>query len=467
MKRFLFLICLGSTMILVSCFFRDEKPVVTKASEVLVKPAESKSVVSMIKKKDAQLNTDKNKALNVIARYFEKADAIHREAWWVMSAERRPVGKSPFGKIHRALLSSQNIKLPNKSIFRCDRYIVRRDVGKADGFPQKAEIFEKCSERIEAKKIGQFFAHQANEIQVVFFPENLEEILGLGATVINKSIQCTLRGNDREQLVSLICKDWAQERSKEHMIRLDVYDYEMEGRNLIKLRGKVYENLSEARKIEADVPMEGKIFVTETELYPPEPSPEPQAPAPVKVVNPGAQAKKGIPIVPLSPNIAPGLMSPVAKDQVIDPDVLMQQQQQLQQLPVLQSQGVEQLPNEDFQQQQLQSRQQPQPQPQQMHSQPQVPLQQWNPNANAPQPGVLQPGAEQVPGAAVPENPTENPTENPEENSTELQQEVQSGGHAEGQQSEPPNQGNSNPEIPSSENPKSENPIPAGGVYGR
>lgn len=344
MKSFLFLLILGSVITLAACFFRDEKPVVTTISEAL-RPTIPNATESNGDKKNAIGIVDKGKykSLGVIARYFEKADAIHREAWWVMSSERRPAGKSPFGKIQRALLSSQNIKLSNKSIFRCDRYLVKRDVMKMDGFPQRVEIFEKCSVKIEAKKIAQFFAPNENEIQVDFFPENLEEILGLGATVLNKTIHCTLRGNDREQLISLKCQDWAQERSKEHLIRLDVYEYEMTGRNLIKLRGKVYENLSEARKLEADVPVDGKIFVTETEMYPPDISPEP----PVRAVNPVVKPVTPAPVTNPAPaaNVVPPQPSqippPREQPEVVDPDVLMQQQGPLQ----------EWNPNEDIPQQ--------------------------------------------------------------------------------------------------------------------
>ncbi len=286
----------------------------------------------------AEEGTSKDKSLSVFTRYFEQADAIHREAWWVLTAERRPVGKSPFGKIQRALLSSQNIKLSNKSLFRCDRYIVKRDVMGLNGFPQRGEVFEKCSEKLEAKKIAEFSASSESEIQVTFFPENLEEILGLGATVLNKHIQCALKGNEKGQLSSLKCKDWSQDRSKEQMIRLDVYDYEQAGRNLIKLRGKVYENLTDTRKIEADVPLEGKILVTETELYAPTPTPTPTpTPSPSPKASPSrvqgapplelpteGETPMGPPkITPLPGSPAPveGLPPP----RVVDPDVLMQQ----------------------------------------------------------------------------------------------------------------------------------------------
>lgn len=407
------LIILGSVMTLAACFFRDEKPVVMPTSGTLVKPVEPKSVTLRNSKQNAigqPGSVSKDKSLNLIAHYFEKADAIHREAWWVLSSERRPVGKSPFGKIQRALLASQNIKLSNKSMFRCDRYIVKRDVMKLEGFPQRAEVFEKCSMKTEAKKIGQFFAPHANEIQVVFLPENLEEILGLGATVINKAIQCTLRGNDREQLVSLKCQDWAQERSKEHMIRLDVYEYQMAGRNLIKLRGKVYENLSEARKIVADVPVDGKIFVTETEMYPPEeiPDPQPAKPAGAPASTVGISANPVVPVVPVV-SVSPVPVTPLPippPRQLMDPDVLEQQRQQLEQ------------------------HQMDQAQPSMLQ---QVPLQHWNPNE-----GVAQP-----------------------------QEAVESDGQQDLQEPSQGPQDVSQPENINQENPTSETPIPAGGVYGR
>lgn len=423
----------------VSCFWREGQDVGVDSSSKL----KSQAPLEIAKPKIAKTPKEvpavfKDKNLKLIAGYFEKADSIHREAWWVLANERRSVGKSPFGKIHRALLAAQNIKLSNKSIFGCDRYLVKRDVLKLSGFPQKAEIFEKCSDKIEAKKIAQFFAPNANEIQAVFYPENLEELLGLGATVLNKAIQCTLKGNDKEQLVSLRCQNWSQERSKEHLILLDVYDYEMEGRNLIKLRGKVYENLSESRKIEADVPMQGKIFVTETELYPPE---QPiVVPPPVKnplpqavqnpVVNGNSAAATITPITPLPGSTVVSPPIPAPRNQM-DPDVFVQQQVQQQQQQI-QTAPVQQLPEPaSGQDPQLLQGQQDQPQ-----ESPQVPLQQWNPNQDIPQ-------------MAAPE--TEPPQLPIQDSGVQPQQEVEG----------PPSN------IQQPENSNQQRPIPAGGVYGR
>lgn len=319
----------------------------TRNTEKSPAPIEPAPVVVLTKPE-----APKEKIVEVFAKYFEQADAIHREAWWVLTEMRPPVSKSPFGKVQRALLSSMDIKLSNKSLFRCDRYVVKRDVLGVSGFPQKAEIFEKCSEKVAAKKIAEFFAPRASEIQVTFFPDGLEEILGLGATVLNRSILCTLIGNEKEQLQSLKCKDWAQDRTKEQMIRLDVYDYERAGKNLIKLRGKVYENLSDIRKIEADVPLEGKVNVIETELYPPEPvvTPSPSPVATPKVV--GAPAENKAENKSAVPPATPDQYSEGADLGIpgprLDPDVLiMQQNQLLQEQQQHIEQGLEYIPQEE------------------------------------------------------------------------------------------------------------------------
>jgi hypothetical protein len=277
----------------------------------------------------------KDKSVDYIARLLEQADGVHREAWWVLTSDRRPVGKSPFGKVQRALLSSDNVKLSNKSLFRCDRYLVKRDVMGKEGYPQRAEVFEKCSEKLAARKIALVTAQKIGDVQLILYPEHLEEVLGLSATILNKPISCSLKGNEQGQLLSLSCKDWAQERSKEHMIRLDVYDYQKEGQNMIKLRGKVYENLTDIRKIEADIPMSGKIQVTETELYAPTPTPTvtptpKTASTPQKTVPQTAgQSRQGevapAPTAPPTRALPPGpLAAPGEEGQVQDADLVKQ-----------------------------------------------------------------------------------------------------------------------------------------------
>lgn len=215
-------------------------------------------------------SSTKDKSLEIAVKYFETADSIHREAWWVLSEQRLPVGKSVFGKVQRALLSSQNIKLSNKSMFRCDRYLTQRDVKGLTGYPQSILVFEKCSEKAEAKKLALIENPREGLIQVRFYPIALEEVLGTGASFLNKEIACELKGDEKGLLVELDCRDFSQDRSNTQMVRLEKYHYKKDQKNMIQLRGKIFENLSELRSVEANIPLDGKITVTETELYAPE-----------------------------------------------------------------------------------------------------------------------------------------------------------------------------------------------------
>ncbi|WP_413581703.1 hypothetical protein [Bdellovibrio sp. HCB288] len=255
----------------------------TRKKEAVVEESTSPVVANMVNQPPRKVLSPQEKTANLFVHLMEQADSVHREAWWVLTSERRSLLKSPFGKVQRAILSQGNGKLGNKSLFRCDRYEVKRDVMSQSGYPQKIEMYERCSAKAPAKRMALLYAQKEGEFDLTFYPEGLEEVLGISAAILNKTITCHIRTNASEQLLALTCKDWAQEKNKEQMIRLDVYDYQKEGQDMIKLRGKLYENLTDIRKIEANVPMSGKITVTETELYAPTPSPTPKpSPTPQK-----------------------------------------------------------------------------------------------------------------------------------------------------------------------------------------
>lgn len=293
--------------------------------------SKSKVVKKNIKNDDLSA---KDKSLEIAVKYFETADSIHREAWWVLSEQRLPMGKTVFGKVQRALLSSQNIKLSNKSMFRCDRYVTQRDVKGLTGYPQSILIFEKCSEKVEAKKLALIENPREGVIQVRFFPIALEEVVGTGASFLNKEIACELKGDDKGLLLELDCRDFSQDRSNTQMVRLEKYHYKKDQKNMIQLRGKIFENLSELRSVEANIPLDGKITVTETELY----APEEEAP----VVDPKKQAvakdekiKAAAPgkIDPTNPAVAPNTLPQAPRGRGIPP--LQISDEELAQLPEL------------------------------------------------------------------------------------------------------------------------------------
>ncbi len=260
------------------------------SSKTLMKIAQSTPMADSLSQKK-----DQNKEVVALIRLFEQADAVHREVWRVLTEQQLPVTKTLFGKVQRGLVSSTGQALSNKSLFLCDRYAVRKDVMGAKAFPQKLAIYEACSSKVATKAFAEVEAKSEKEVEVIFTPAMAEEVVGLSSAVLNKLIHCQLKGTESGALQSMSCQDWAQSKNEEQMIRLQTYVFDMGTEILIRLNGKVYENLQEIRKIETVIPLKGDIVVTETELHAPTPEPRvPVAstppPAPQKV-----QLKDGLP----------------------------------------------------------------------------------------------------------------------------------------------------------------------------
>ncbi len=224
------------------------------------------------KKNAAAEKVQKDEVLEWTQRFFQEADSVHREAWWVLIGNRAPVSKTPFGKVSRALQTAQNMKLANKSIFRCDRYKISRTATANKVYPQSISIFEHCNLKVAAQKIADVTLSAKGQVKVVFYPAELKELLGNSASTLNRPITCQLKGDDK--LKNMTCSEWHQAKTDVLSIKLDTYEFHSGGDPLMILKGKVYEHLADIRKIEAIVPKIGKIAVNEEELYPPQEEPE-------------------------------------------------------------------------------------------------------------------------------------------------------------------------------------------------
>lgn len=220
------------------------------------------------KKSTSTEKIQKDEVLEWTQRFFQEADSVHREAWWVLIGSRSPVSKSPFGKVSRALQTAQNMKLANKSMFRCDRYKISRTAVSSKVYPQTIGIFEHCNLKTAAQKIADVTLSAKGQVKVVFYPAELKELLGTASSTLNRPITCQLKGEDK--LKTMTCSEWHQAKTDVLSIKLDTYEFHSGGDPLMILKGKVFEHLADIRKIEAIVPKSGKIAVNEEELYPPQ-----------------------------------------------------------------------------------------------------------------------------------------------------------------------------------------------------
>lgn len=228
-------------------------------------------------KKSSKLDSTKDSAktgereLLKILRWFEQMDAIYRESLWVLRKSKAPVGKSPFGKMQRALLIEMKQKLSNKSLFRCDVYSMKRVVGGLGGVPQSAEVFHRCHSKDAFVSIGEWSHSTPDELTIEFKASNLTEVFGVATAILSPSIRCKLKSNENGIIDVFKCDGLMIDynREKNQVLRFKSFEYLRSAKNMVRLQAEVLENLDPVRKIDVDVPMEGKIKVVETVLQAP------------------------------------------------------------------------------------------------------------------------------------------------------------------------------------------------------
>jgi hypothetical protein len=220
-------------------------------------------------------NSPVNEKLILASKIFRQADAVAREMWWVVAADRRPAQRSPFGKVSRASMMEAGMKLPKNVNYKCDNYLIKKDESKSPVF--QVEVFESCIAKSPAR-IANWTLFESGRIEIEFYPENLSDLLGLGASVMNKVIHCQLESKNGI-LKSLSCQPWTQDRNATEIVDLSRFEYHAESPSLMEIKGFILENLNPKKKIETKVPLEGKIVVTETEI--PDPTKKPLSPPPV------------------------------------------------------------------------------------------------------------------------------------------------------------------------------------------
>jgi hypothetical protein len=212
--------------------------------------------------------------LELVSKLMIQADQIHREAWRVIADEKLASYKSPFGKVARASLLELHGSLLQKGIFQCDRY--RTEFLKAG---KEIIFYQMCSVSATSKNSGVEFANWSQKSLrsgvLRLQSSALAETLGLATSLFGQKISCEISWTEQNLIEAFTCPRWEQDKGAQ-IVRLDIYDYTKDKNQLLKMRGHLIENLQPVRKISADVPLEGKISVVETELI--APPDEPMAP---------------------------------------------------------------------------------------------------------------------------------------------------------------------------------------------
>jgi hypothetical protein len=271
------------------------------------------------------------------AKVLGQAHAVEREAWWVLTDQKFKSKIGSFTRFQRAL-ERQIVGLKRKKILSCEKFKIKKEIKNPLSLQMTGQLFEIC--RRNPSHILDFEALEKQSLKLDIYPEFQVDVYGLGVSIFNKRIECILKWNDSDVLTSLSCKNYQRNRNSSEIVELDTFVYKMDSKNLITMKGRVLENLKPTRKIESEVPLIGKITVTETELdlpvvknlppppriprlapHPPLPDDQPQSPQQdqqqVQLQNPPT-ATQPSPPPGLTDPPSPHLMDPMAPNP-IDP----------------------------------------------------------------------------------------------------------------------------------------------------
>lgn len=263
------LLILGMLILCASCTFKKKAAAPTSAQ------TEEATATPIAKAKGTLVDSTKvaaDKEALKLLHWFEQMDAIYRESLWVIRQEKAPNGKSLFGKLQRALLVDMKQKLSNKSLFRCDVYSMTRNISGLGGVPQDAEVLHQCNTKESFIKIADWSHPKADELTMGFRGGNLSEVLGFTTGVLSPKITCKLKSSENGIIESFSCDGLMIDYNpkKNQVLRFSQFEYKKNSKEMLTIKAEVLENLDPVRKIAVDIPLEGKIKVTETVLQQPE-----------------------------------------------------------------------------------------------------------------------------------------------------------------------------------------------------
>ncbi len=230
------------------------------------------------------------------AKIMAQAQAVEREAWWVLTDQKSKSKPGSFSRLLRAL-EKKNPNLKKNKVLSCEKFEIRGDVLDPVGSIMKGRLYESC--RKPAVHILDFESTTANSLRMTIYPEFQGDVYGLGATIFNKKIDCDLAWNEKEILTKLTFKSYKRNRNEKEIVELETFEYQKDAKNLLTLKGQITENLVAIRKIETQVPLEGTITVNEIEL---------DLPVPPGYIKP-AQIPKNV-ILPISSPQIPAVQAP-------------------------------------------------------------------------------------------------------------------------------------------------------------
>ena len=246
---------------LTSCFRKADSISVQKnvASSFETSDSIQKNMTSLLRASDSlpKLNKKQREAI-----YF--AASLEKEALKVLIKDSAFDKPTLFSVLSYAIEADSGIKSKAPSPLDCTRFRI-------DTQPKNEKIFRvlKVCQRPEMVVAEIQIGLGSEDMTIHFFVKEWISVLGYSTTLSGDEIKCDLKVLNKK-LNYLDCQGWnrmlSSTANSAEELRLKTFLFDRQGVHQFTLKGGIYKDLVEHKKIEVYVPVEGKIKRIEHEI---------------------------------------------------------------------------------------------------------------------------------------------------------------------------------------------------------
>lgn len=249
------------TLALSSCFAEKNKTSVQETSEKSASLAFENKIVPVQATPQQLFRKDQREAI-----YFSAS--LEKEALKILTKNPSFDELTLFSVLSYALETSYGVKKSPPSHLDCSRFrFVKQTEGSASK-PTKVVVFKTCQKPESKIAEIEISKDQAN-LSIAFLSKEWIPVLGLSATLYGENVRCELE-IEKKKLASLRCQNWIRTlgvtNTSAEELRLNTFVFDRKNSHQFVLKGGLYRDLVERKKVEIDVPLEGKIKRFEKEI---------------------------------------------------------------------------------------------------------------------------------------------------------------------------------------------------------
>ncbi len=196
------------------------------------------------------------------AIYFSAS--LEKEALKILTRNSSFDDQTLFSVLSFAVETNSRVKKSSPPHMDCSRFRFQKNLDNSR-FIQVYKVCEKPETLIAELQASL----DKKRMTVVFYTTKWTSVIGLAATLSGKNIECELKV-EKKKLTGLNCNHWSRmlnvSTTGAEELRLKTFLFARESTPQFILKGGIYKDLVERKKIEVLVPLDGKIKRIEKEI---------------------------------------------------------------------------------------------------------------------------------------------------------------------------------------------------------